>query len=73
MTEPPESTISPGAGAAPVSDELSVVAVGYEANLLAVGLVGDGKTCLCRDGPDSVLGVDADGQHEAVELALSEG
>ena len=72
MTEPPESTISPGVGPAPVGDELAVVAVGYEADLLAVGLVGDGKPGLRSHGANAVLGVFAHGQHEAVELALAE-
>ena len=53
-----------------VGDELAIVVVGYEADLLAVGLVGDGKSGLVGEGADVFFAILADGKQQAAQLRL---
>ena len=53
-------------------DEARVVAVGHEADLLALGLVGDGQPALPGDGADARLVEPADGEEGGLELRLGE-
>ena len=57
----------------PVADELAVVAVGYEAYLLAVRLVGDREASFGGDRADIALGVLANGEQEPPKLFLAQG
>ena len=49
-------------------DEGRVVAVGHEADLLALGLVGDGQAALARDAPHLGLVEVADREERRLEL-----
>ena len=53
-------------------DELTVVAAGDEADLLAVHLVGEVESCFSRQRADLVLGESPHWQKDAAQLLLSE-
>ena len=59
-----------GSAAAATLDERRVIAVGHEADLVAVRLVGDGKAKLARVLPNGVLVECADGKAGVGELRL---
>ena len=66
------STRSPGLGAGAVLQKLAVVAVGDEAYLLAVGLVGDRQAGLGGELAHAALGVLAHGEEEPPKLTLGQ-
>ena len=74
-TRPSTCTMSP-ASAAPglqALDDVGVAALRHEADVLAVGLVGDGQGELARQRAHLGLAIGAEGKHQPIELGARGG